>query len=210
MPNDFAVVLTGDVINMSLLPLASRERLGAVMRRAYAEAVASEAEPSTFHVFRGDGWQLYHSNPVQGLRLALWMRASVLLALGVDLRIALAVGRTEFVRPLHPGESDGPVFRASGKAHDAMHGETLVCVPPPVPSGQAHRWSTLRVMGRSLGFIMDGWTANDADAVLRLLADPEASVGRTESLRWDEVVPLLEVYGKLAGGLAQGPIPAWE
>ncbi|TQS73077.1 MarR family transcriptional regulator [Rhodobacteraceae bacterium] len=70
---------------------------------------------------RGDGWQIAHTQPRLGLRLALRIRAG-LRAIDPDLdtRIALATGAGDIPDNHDLNTASGAAFIASGRALDAM------------------------------------------------------------------------------------------
>lgn len=119
-------VLTGDVVDSSKLPAARRKALPRLLERA-AQAAAKAfpgALPLPIAVFRGDSWQLLVTDVPRALRIALFFRAALAgdtaRGRGLGTRVAIGVGRVDFVPSAGVTAGDGEAYRRSGAALDAM------------------------------------------------------------------------------------------
>jgi hypothetical protein len=111
-------VITGDIVGFSKLPETERERLPSTMhclskkvREAWGDAV-----PMDVDVFGGDAWQVFVDPPRLALRVALFLRAGVISEIpGMDTRLAIGVGRFDFISDERVSLSQGDAFTESGR-----------------------------------------------------------------------------------------------
>jgi hypothetical protein len=157
-------ILTGDVVASSHLPREQRQRLpsllkdaGKAVHRAFPKAV-----PYPVQVFRGDSWQLAVAAPPLALRAALFFRCHVIASSPAgspwDTRVAIAIGAVDFLPPASVSEGDGPAYRFSGEALDAMKHARMAIVGEDLPSG-------LGVIVVLLDALAQKWTGRQALAV---------------------------------------------
>lgn len=88
------------------------------VQRAFGDTV-----PLGIDIFRGDSWQLFVTDPSKAVRIGLFMRADFKAAWGKgknDTRIAIGVGRIDFIPANRISEGDGEAFRRSGSALEHM------------------------------------------------------------------------------------------
>ena len=162
---DYAIV-TGDIIASSRLSVAQRRALHAAMSRASSalRRAFKSAVPVPVVIFRGDSWQLLVTDPVAVLRIALFYRASLraeIDARGVDTRMAIAIGRIDFIPGEQIAEGDGPAYRLSGRALEAMtKRERMRLVYPSHPEERA-----LGMVVHLLDAIVSRWSDKQALAV---------------------------------------------
>jgi hypothetical protein len=121
---DYAV-LTGDVVGSSRLSAPERRKLHTAMSQASTALLKAfkGAVPAPVEIFRGDGWQMLVTDPVQALRIALFYRATLRAgspSRRLDTRLAIAVGRVDFVPADRVAEGDGAAYRLSGTALESM------------------------------------------------------------------------------------------
>lgn len=119
-------VLTGDIVRSSHLVPAVQRRMPATIRASVREAqkvFGRKVIPYLADVFRGDSWQLVVLDPVQGVRVGLFLRAH-LYALDperrLDSRIAVGIGSVASIPHGAVSEGTGRAFELSGQALDAM------------------------------------------------------------------------------------------
>ncbi|MBD3335805.1 MAG: hypothetical protein GF355_09840 [Candidatus Eisenbacteria bacterium] len=206
---DYAIV-TGDVVGSSELAAAQRRKLNAVMagvskelKRAFKDAV-----PLPAAVFRGDSWQLLVEHPAQALRVALYYRASLRAATpaGIDTRLVIAVGRIDFIPGTRVAEGDGPAYRLSGRALQAMvRRERMRFVYPSHPAerplalivhlldGLVMRWSDKQSL--AVSGALRGW--NQEKIASKSWSDPisqQAVAQHLDRAGWSYVAAGLEYF----------------
>lgn len=125
-PTKRYAVLTGDIVGSSKLAKAVRQTLPAVIKRAAKETRKAFPDilPLDVEVFRGDSWQLLISDPVQSLRVGLFMRACLRSGTargrGLDTRVSIGIGAIDFVPASKVSEGDGAAYRASGQGLEGL------------------------------------------------------------------------------------------
>jgi len=118
-------VISGDFIGFSRLPLKTRQSMYFILKnggRELAEAYPG-IMPWEVDMFRGDGWQMLLNDPVLSLRAALYIRAYICSNTPrkkVDARMAIAIGKIDYVPENRVSAGDGQAFRMSGKLLDRM------------------------------------------------------------------------------------------
>ncbi len=162
-------VLTGDVVGSSKLDDAKRralqrevKRIGREIRQAFAVAC-----PLDLDMFRGDGWQLLAVEPIVAVRVALFFRVSLRFRMrnnSIDSRVSIGIGKIRFIPKDRVSEGDGSAFRLSGHGLDATDRRirmlmTVEDVSCPLLT------ATLSLVDA----LVQGWTANQAQAVLGAL-----------------------------------------
>jgi len=162
---DYAVI-TGDIVDSSKLPKAQRKLLPGLIAKASRDTCKAfpDAVPLEVDVFRGDGWQLLVSDATRCLRVGLFFRACLRSAAergrGLDTRVAIGVGRLDFVRE-RVSQGDGEAYRLSGRALERMpRKQRLLLADPAAKEGGA-----LVVIVRLIDVLAQGWTGRQALAV---------------------------------------------
>lgn len=171
-PSAYYAVISGDFIGFSPLSAETRQRLYHLVidggRRL--NEVFSKAMPEPVDIFRGDGWQLFFSDPAVALRAGLFFRAFIRAHAPVrktDVRMAIAVGPVDYVPAGNVSGGDGEAFRRSGKLLEAMatpHSSTLRFAMNDSPAALA-----IDGMAALAGGIAGRWTSNQARAVMAAL-----------------------------------------
>lgn len=122
-----AAVLTGDLIASTEAGQAATDATIALIDSvAKAEGKVSHAEVR-FTRFRGDGWQIYCSDPTRVFRLSVLVLAA--LQCRHDLpktRISAATGSVAFLPETGLASASGQVFSMSGHALDSMTTQRLI------------------------------------------------------------------------------------
>jgi len=172
-------VLTGDVVASSKLGPADRRSLPALLKRAAKDLRKAFPQALLFdlEVFRGDSWQMIVSDPVLSLRAGLFFRAGVIASSPpgsrLDTRVSIAVEKVDFIPAENVSEGDGPAYRASGEALDALGDQFRMTLSAP---GQP---ASLAVVTCLLDAIVQEWTARQASTVqARLLGLTQAEIAR--------------------------------
>ncbi|MHB1035468.1 MAG: hypothetical protein ACYC35_12100 [Pirellulales bacterium] len=113
-------VISGDIIGSSTLSPSERAELPNMMKQASNElrTFLAESVPLSVDIYAGDSWQLLVSEPGDALKAALFYRSSIIAATAkkVDTRLAVALGKVDFIPGERASEGDGEAFRLSGRA----------------------------------------------------------------------------------------------
>jgi hypothetical protein len=180
-PDSLQAVLTGDVIDSSRLSPADRRKLPLLLKNASRELRKAfpSIVPFDLEVFRGDSWQLVVSEPALCVRAALFLR-SAFVASGpadqrIDTRVAIAVERIDFIPKGRVSEGDGPAYRASGEALDALTDQLRMSLT----AAQGAFARDASVIVRLIDAIVQEWTGRQALAVTgRLRGWTQAKIAR--------------------------------
>jgi len=159
-------VITGDIVDSSKLPKEQRKLLPGLIAKASRDTCKAfpDSVPFEVDVFRGDGWQLLVNDVVNSLRVGLYFRACLRSAAergrGLDTRVAIGVGRVDFVRE-RVSQGDGEAYRLSGRAlEDMPRKQRLWLVLPPGKEAEG-----LAIVVRLIDVLAQGWTGRQALAV---------------------------------------------
>jgi hypothetical protein len=197
-PHKIYAVLTGDIVKSSRLDRATRESLPSLLRQAAADLreFRGETVPLDIDIYAGDSWQLLLSQPGAALRAAVFLRACLLdRADGVDTRIAVALGRIDFVPGDRVSEGDGEAFRLSGRLlQDSAPGQRMRFASSD--RSDARLWDV--AFGLVDAIISRSWSAKQARAVSGALRGWPAP--KTASLWTPRVsVPAVTTHLRKAG-----------
>lgn len=159
-----AAVITGDVIQSSLLAPKERGRLQQVLEQAFA-AVKKKEKYFDVEQYRGDSFQaVITKNPAAALHHSLTLMA-MLWKEDFKARLAIGTGEISF-NAKKIVTSDGPAFQNSGPYLDELKKKNaLISVASPHPAVN-QEWE---VHCQSLSFIIERWSAPQAEAVLEQL-----------------------------------------
>jgi len=124
-PNKLYAVITGDIIASSRLSSNKREMLHNIMVESskVLQDEFKDAVPMGVDIFRGDSWQILLSKPVKALRLALFYRAMLRAKMEshrFDTRMAIALGRVDYIPGNRVSEGYGEAYQLSGIALETM------------------------------------------------------------------------------------------
>lgn len=124
--NKIYAVITGDIVRSSKLPLVRRKKLvsniGVAsdrLRKFFGDIV-----PLPVDIFRGDSWQMLISDHASVVTAAVFFRATLkdLWKSGsIDTRIAIGVGKVDFIPGNRVSEGDGEAFRLAAEALESMN-----------------------------------------------------------------------------------------
>jgi predicted DNA-binding protein (UPF0251 family) len=165
-------VLTGDLVRSKALE-RDRPRVLSVLKRAFKAATSIEQAPGEFalfsRIFRGDSFQVVISNPARTLKVALFLRARLLMirlpAGRPDTRVGLGIGTIGSLNKSRIEESDGEAFRYSGRALDGLKGYRRLAL--------VSAWTDLNrrfePLLSSLDAIILHWTPEQAEAMSFML-----------------------------------------
>lgn len=124
-PDKLYAIITGDIVASSRLSSNKRKMLHNVMvdSSKVLQDEFKDAVPMGVDIFRGDSWQIILSKPAKALRLALFYRAMLRAKMEshrFDTRMAIALGRVDFIPGNRVSEGYGEAYRLSGKALESM------------------------------------------------------------------------------------------
>jgi len=176
-------VITGDLVGSTKLTpdelSLARERFRdaiVVARRWNLGVKISELD-----FFRGDSWQLLVHDPTMALRLAVFLRVSLLSMSLADLlerkkfkadtRLSIGIGPVETISNDRVSLSQGEAFVLSGHNLDRLSGHSNMAIG--VADGLDHanvEW--LPVVVQLLDSLIGGWTTRQAETIC-LVLDPE-------------------------------------
>lgn len=169
-------VLTGDIIGSTrrgAVPLAQ-------VRHALHEAVSAYQSAhrgvlvGALDMFRGDSWQLLIASPERALEVAIYLRASLHMATGMDTRIAMGIGPVQDIQEEAISQSTGDAFEVSGRQLDdrrAERSDLLIGSSPWV----AQRHGDLKTVFGLCDALVSGWTPRQCEAVHFILLHPSAT-----------------------------------
>jgi hypothetical protein len=196
-------VLTGDLVESKRL---STEQLDQV--RANLRAAADEVKRwkrglmrGTPEFFRGDAWQILLTDPKLALRVALFLRTSLLSGNLGDTRVVIGLGKVERVNTKRISLSTGQAFTLSGRELDKLTQYFRMSIVLPEEARVLGDW--LRIVGHLCDMLIGHWTSRQAEIIRAALAldDPtQAEVAE----RLDPPVTKQAVTKALAGADWQG------
>jgi hypothetical protein len=166
-----AVVISGDIINSSLLKPASRKKLQHLIDDFLNNAVVQWPDMQA-QQYRGDSVQaILTYNRLAALRIVL-MFQSYLRKEQYKIRMAIGVGTINF-KSGQVITSDGSAFQASGPFLDALakNGEMI-----SIAGSNNEFTSEWQVHSASLNYIIERWTPAQAEAVYLQLQDHTQAV----------------------------------
>jgi hypothetical protein len=171
----YSAVVTGDIVRSTRL---SRERFRLVQDTIVRAGLELARHfpgkiPFPIELFRGDSWQLYLPDPVDALRMAIFVRAFVIAETArVDTRFAIGVGTIDKLPEKSVGDGRGDAFRLSGDLVDRMRASRMsIGMEVPELTNDADALATMLSV---LDVVVSGWTAAQASAVCGAL------LGRTQ------------------------------
>ncbi len=158
-------VLTGDIIKSTSLPQAEFELVRSRLLDAVREVmnwkrglVKGNAE-----FFRGDAWQVLLTNPAKALRVAVFLRASLLAEGKADSRISIGLGKVESISSRRISLSTGQAFIISGHGLDGLTQYSRMTIQIPKATGAISDW--LPVVGDLCDSLINQWTERQAEIV---------------------------------------------
>lgn len=176
-------VLTGDVVASRTLDSRARRSLSTDIRKVGTRIREEYPDvcPLDVDTFRGDSWQLLVVRPELALEVAVLFRAALRWITDerrIDSRVAIGIGKIEFIAGNRVSEGDGEAFRRSGAALDAMGGRTRIALARETPETEL----TLAAIALLDG-IVQSWTPSRCQAVIGALA------GRTQESIAESWIP---------------------
>ncbi len=134
--NKLYAVITGDVVGSSKFSSHDRKKLVTTLKKAArsAQKAFGSTIPLDIDIFRGDSWQLIVTDPPKTVRIGLYIRSAFKAEWGSgknDTRIAIGIGRIDFIPSGKISQGDGEAFRRSGTALERMKNKTRMQISFP-------------------------------------------------------------------------------
>ena len=173
-----AAVLTGDLIGSTGAGQAQVDgAMDSIQSVALNEAKLSGAD-IRFARFRGDGWQIYCSDPAKVFRLTVLILANLQSRSELPkTRISAATGRLTFMPETGLASASGEAFSVSGRNLDSMGRSRLV----HEDAGRKNLWK--RPLFSYLAWQAARWSPEQAQAIaMTFRFDPPAPGSSAEDL----------------------------
>jgi hypothetical protein len=159
MAND-AAVLTGDLIASTQAGQVATDRAMALIQSVANAESLQDGTDIRFTRFRGDGWQIYCSDPTKVFRLAVLVLASLQSRPELPkTRLSAATGPVVFLPDTGLASASGQVFSTSGQALDSMTSQRLVF------NTAEHGWPWKTALFSYLEWQSARWSPEQAEAV---------------------------------------------
>ena len=157
-------IITGDIINSRNVD--AKEWMP-VLKEAFN---AIGKSPKIWEIFRGDSFQIEIETIENTLLFAIKLKAILKKFKYLDVRIAIGIGNKNNGYQ-NITEGNGEAFINSGTAFDSLLKKQNLAIQSP--------WKDLNnILNTSLGLgllIMDNWTVNSADFIVKNLSNPNST-----------------------------------
>lgn len=157
-------ILTGDIINSRNTP--SSEWLP-LLKKTFNTIGES---PKTWEIYRGDSFQIEIENVENALLFAIKLKATLKKFKNLDVRIAIGIGNNKNDYK-NITEGSGEAFLFSGFAFD----ELLKKQNLAIASANKELDNILNTSLAIALLVMDNWTVNSANFVLKYLENPNTT-----------------------------------
>ncbi|MCL7476076.1 MAG: SatD family protein [ANME-2 cluster archaeon] len=162
-------VLTGDLVGSSRFEIETkRDDVLSVLKDSFKKVESPGIIASHFAIHRGDSFQGVLSRPEEALKTAIMIRTNLLSNpieknIRLDARIAIGLGKIEYLPRDKVGEGDGEAFRNSGMELDRMKkGERNLTIKTPWPETDKE----LQTECALLNALSHRWTREQAEAIM--------------------------------------------
>jgi hypothetical protein len=167
MDHPQGAVLTGDIVGSTGHQVRTIDAAMHAIRDAGGRIAAWQTpnDDARFTRFRGDGWQIMLTAPAFSLRAAVVIQAR-LVALGLESRISIGIGRLDSLGTADLSDAAGEAFELSGRGLDQMADSFRLAIDGTSILAEDSMIADL------LGERMGRWTAAQAEAAGMQLACP--------------------------------------
>jgi hypothetical protein len=169
MSTKFYAVITGDIIDSSLLTKSERKKLPDALNAYYniLKKYFKDSSLSQVELYSGDRFQLLVNNPADSLRIAVALK--MILKSGsqfksINSRLSVAVGTVDFINKNKLSQSDGDAFRTSGRNLDIMNDSISISLPEHLSADY------MKVIINLLDFILSKTTPKQSLALFYALS----------------------------------------
>jgi hypothetical protein len=211
-PTKYYAVISGDFIGFSHLPLKNRQAMYFILKSGSKELAGAfpGIMPWDVDMFRGDGWQMVLTDPVCSLRAALYFKAYIRSKTAqkkIDTRMAIAVGRIDYIPENKVSAGDGAAFRMSGRLLDRISRTKSAAMRFIMDNKKIS--SLLDRSVQQAGDLAANWTLKQANAIMPALKQrPNAQLISTRPelmstramlhclrlARWSQINGLVSVF----------------
>jgi hypothetical protein len=190
-----AAIITGDIVNFTLLPAGMAKKMIAQM--------INVLHPYKAEFYRGDSFQAYIKDPAIALELVFRLRAVARsFQASCDIRASIGIGKVNTpVRTLRTANS--PAFILSGRTFDELNGEQRLLIR----SQNSKANIGFNIIAYFADFIFQRLTVKQAEVVLQLLENrtqmqaakklkkAQATINQlAQSAGWVEIEKLIAEY----------------
>ena len=182
-------VLSGDLVGSSKLSIGQLDQVRSAFTKASDEVRGwkhglTEGVPE---FFRGDAWQMLLSDPKFALRVAVFLRASLIAKLDADTRVVIGIGRVKDVNKNRISLSMGEAFENSGTVLDNMARYYKMSIVAPKTTGPMVNFLT--AIGNLCDMLVGRWTNRQAEILLIALPPifPKGKEGPPSFITHEEV-----------------------
>lgn len=162
-------VLTGDLVGSSRFKLEKqRDEVLSILKDSFIKVESPDIIACHFAIHRGDSFQGVLSRPEEALKAAIIIRTNLLSRFletktRLDARIAIGIGKIDYLPENQVGEGDGEAFRNSGVELDKMKkGEQNLTIKTPWPEINKE----LQTESALINAIIYRWTKEQAEAIM--------------------------------------------
>ena len=165
-------VLTGDIVGSTKLDNNHRFALFDTFPKLSKLLMAQYPKEIPFPIsnFRGDSWQLIVNNPEYSLEISLLIRTyfrSIFRDDKLDTRIAIGIGKVDFIPPENITAGDGPAFILSGRLFDGLNSKRLD-IGFDVRNNEAIKYGSKSII-LLIDFIISNWGDSQCQAIFLAL-----------------------------------------
>ncbi|MBJ7881794.1 transcriptional regulator [Gelidibacter salicanalis] len=158
-------ILTGDIIRSR--SIKDSEVWLSVLKDAL---IACAPKTTDWDIYRGDSFQLETPNIEESLKAAIYIKACVKTIKGLDVRIAIGIGKKTF-KGKTVVESNGEAFQFSGETLEQLKKEK---VNLKIKTANSQLDQELNLYFKLALTIMDHWSSNSAEIVKLHIEQPHA------------------------------------
>jgi hypothetical protein len=169
-PNEIWCIITGDIVQSSLLEKSEREHLINFFLediKGLLKAFSPSCEFLFPNIFRGDSWQMGIFPANQALRNGLFIRTSLKTYFnGLDSRLAFGIGPILFAVEEFVSAGIGPAFTLSGDLLDNMIDTHMLLRTTRDFLGKTKNGKAIDLIVRYMDENISHWTPSQAQAVI--------------------------------------------
>lgn len=147
-------VITGDIIN------SGKFKNPEIWLKPLKDALSKIGiEKKYWEIFRGDSFQVEVKNIYESFIITLYIKASIKVIKGLDVRIAIGIGNKTFEGKTI-SESNGEAFQFSGLSLEELKEEKVNLM---IKSNSSDFDKEMNLYFKLASIAMDNWTVNSAE-----------------------------------------------
>jgi len=161
-------VLTGDIVNSRKLSEEERKLLYQELLHLSSQLQFNHSDTILYpmSIFRGDSWQLILAHPEKSLEICMLIRTYIISRFPtrkIDSRVAIGIGKVNFIPTENAAAGDGPAFLLSGILLESM-GYERMAIGFDLKQDLIET-TTICSLVSLIDQIVTGWSASQAQAV---------------------------------------------